>query len=424
MKRVLCALVLAFLPAAAVADDGNYRPYLIGARAGGMGGAATALSDDASGPFYNPAGIAYVKRSQLSLSGSLFGVVTGSIADALGDGNDFSYSDLQTFPIQTSAVYKLGPDSAEESLHALAISIFVPTSVSLDDRDNLGLSQLSFFNSGKEDDVWAGATYARRFGPVALGASVYGLVETSVSALDLTAAPSPSEFANLSARFDELRLGIVGALGMRFDVTDEISLGLSAFSPEIGVHSSRRVYLRIATGDVNGQPATIALRRAEDLHASPSLPGRLQAGIAWSSGDVTLAADVILLLPRNVYDDVDRTAEGLNRTIQRNLVVNGSAGVEVLLTPALPFRAGVWTDLSASPEPSQGGPDNATRMDRIGGSLSIGLRSEHTESNINLNMAYAFGKTLIPDNFDFTVLKAADQHELGLYVVFASSFQF
>src|SRR5262249_37358687 len=335
------------------------------------------LSDDASGPFYNPAGIAYVKRSQLSLSGSLFGVVTGSIADALGDGRDFRYSDLQTFPIQTSAVYKLGPDEPEASPHAIAISIFVPTSVSLDDRDNLGISQFSFFNTSKEDDVWAGATYAGRFGPLWLGASAFGLVETSVMALDLTAATSQTAFANLSARFDELRLGIVGAIGARFDVTDEISLGLSMFSPEIGVHSSRRVYLRIATGDVNGMPATIALRRAEDLHATPSLPGRLQAGIAWSSGDVTLAADVILLLPRNVYDDVDRTAEGLNRTIKRNVVVNGAAGVEVLVTPSLPFRAGVWTDISASPDPEQGGPDNSTRLDRIGGSLSLGLRTEH-----------------------------------------------
>jgi hypothetical protein len=200
MKRVLWALV--FLPALAFADDGNYRPYLIGARAGGMGGAATALSDDASGPFYNPAGIAYVKHSQLSLSGSLFGVVSGTIADALGDGNDFKYSDLQTFPIQTSAVYKIGSDSPADSPQALALSIFVPNSV------------------------------------------------------------------------------------------------------------------------------------------------------------------------------------------------------------------------------SQNGPNNATRLDRLGASLSLGLKGEHTESNINLNMTYAFGTTIIPDNFDFTTLKQADQHEIGLYVVFASSFQF
>ena len=86
--------------AAARADQSNFRPYLVGARAGGMGGAFTALADDPSGPFYNPAGIAHVTSSQFSLSGSLFGIVRGSIADALGDGHDFVYANLQTFVVR------------------------------------------------------------------------------------------------------------------------------------------------------------------------------------------------------------------------------------------------------------------------------------------------------------------------------------
>ncbi len=43
-------------PIAAHADDSNFRPYLVGARAAGIGGAFTALADDGSGSYYNPGG--------------------------------------------------------------------------------------------------------------------------------------------------------------------------------------------------------------------------------------------------------------------------------------------------------------------------------------------------------------------------------
>src|SRR5262245_45267263 len=151
-RRLLVLVLLAGMPATALADDGNFRPYLVGLRAAGMGGAFTALADDPSGPYYNSARLAWARRSQVSASGSLFGLLSGSIADALGDGNDFRYNDLQTFPILTSGIYKLGPDP-ETSDDAIATSIFVPASFTRDDRDSLGVSQFSFFNSEDRKSV-------------------------------------------------------------------------------------------------------------------------------------------------------------------------------------------------------------------------------------------------------------------------------
>jgi hypothetical protein len=43
-------LIVLASPPAAWADDSNFRPYLVGGRAAGMGGAFTALADDGSGP--------------------------------------------------------------------------------------------------------------------------------------------------------------------------------------------------------------------------------------------------------------------------------------------------------------------------------------------------------------------------------------
>ncbi len=51
--------MLACMAVPAAADELHYTNLLIGDRASGMGGAYTAVSDDATGLYYNPAGIAY-----------------------------------------------------------------------------------------------------------------------------------------------------------------------------------------------------------------------------------------------------------------------------------------------------------------------------------------------------------------------------
>ena len=52
------------------ADEGRYQDYVFGARAISLGGAFTAISNDASGIFYNPAGLVDVSRSNLSIATS------------------------------------------------------------------------------------------------------------------------------------------------------------------------------------------------------------------------------------------------------------------------------------------------------------------------------------------------------------------
>jgi len=64
--REQIALVVLATPVRARADEANFRPYVVGGRAAGMGGAFTALADDGSAPYYNPGGLTFVRRSQLA----------------------------------------------------------------------------------------------------------------------------------------------------------------------------------------------------------------------------------------------------------------------------------------------------------------------------------------------------------------------
>ena len=101
-----CGVLLGSVPARA--DNANIRPYLVGARAAGMGGAATALADDGAGPYYNPGGIAFAMAASVVVGVGLR-IRERNPKDGISPGHDFTYSDINTFPVSTSAVFKWGP---------------------------------------------------------------------------------------------------------------------------------------------------------------------------------------------------------------------------------------------------------------------------------------------------------------------------
>ena len=69
---VLGVLAGVMQPLSCRADENHYSNQLIGYRAAGLGGAYTAISDDPSGLYYNPAGIVYAQTSNLSASVNAF----------------------------------------------------------------------------------------------------------------------------------------------------------------------------------------------------------------------------------------------------------------------------------------------------------------------------------------------------------------
>lgn len=415
---------------AARADESSFRPYPVGSRAAGMGGAFTALADDGSGAWYNPGGLAFVERSQVSIAGSVYGLVSGSFQDALGDGHDFKYSGLNTFPTATAAVWRLGQPGAAEA-HVLSLAVFIPDAVAIDDRDTLGSRQNAFFYSDHMQTVWAGFSWARRFGRVGVGASGFALLGTRLSQQDITAvaATDPSQFATLSARTDETTYGVAGALGLRWDPADDLHLGLSVYSPAYGT-GRRRFFARGLLGAVPGGPASQVVNE-DGLGASPWQPLRVQAGVAATWGALTVAADVQLLGPREVRDDAGRAPEGLDRRIHRNAVVNGSIGVEYVAAGRFPLRAGLFSDLSASPVPTgytaagaDPNPTNTSHVNRFGGTLSAGIRSEHTSTDVGVSISGGSGTDLVPDNLDFSIYKPTTSTQLLVYAFLGTSYQF
>lgn len=73
-KIVLAAWISASLPL--VSGAAGFNIFESGAKATGMGGAFTATADDPSAMFYNPAGLAFQKRSKITLGGTLIAPFT------------------------------------------------------------------------------------------------------------------------------------------------------------------------------------------------------------------------------------------------------------------------------------------------------------------------------------------------------------
>ena len=66
------------------ADDAHYKNMLIGERAATMGGSYVAVSDDSTGCYYNPGGIAYAVGDSLSGSGNVMHQMKTIYYEAIG----------------------------------------------------------------------------------------------------------------------------------------------------------------------------------------------------------------------------------------------------------------------------------------------------------------------------------------------------
>ena len=415
------------------ADTSNERPYVIGARASGMGGAFTALADDGAGPYYNPGGIAFATQSSLSLFVSAYALTTGTFDNALGDGHDFTYRTLDTFPVSTSIVYLFGDhDPGTPAPHAFALSAFVPDAIRIDDRDTLGSVDNAFFFTYQTRTVWAGATYAHRIGRFGIGAGAFLLIGDSINSFDITntaATTNHVPFETITARTDITSIGVVATAGARWDPTDHLHLGLAIYTPAVGA-GERRLFARatIASGDPGGAQAMVV--NNDKLHATPNEPLRVQTGIAWNDDGWTLAGDLILLGPRVVDDDRDLADQGLERRLVRHTVVDASLGVERLVRKSFPIRAGAFTDFAANPDPvAQPGNigvdlPNAAHVDHYGMTASLGYRTPHTATNFGLVLNYGTGHGLTPDNLDFSMLVPQPTHQLAVYALASSSYEF
>lgn len=400
----LCAALVAAPTALRADSDTHYQDYLVGDRAAGMGGAFIALANEATGAYYNPAGIISEGSTMIQLSMSAYKLRHKEVLAAELCGTEIRDDDSGFFgfpgslgfaqQFRTGSVY-----------HAVGLTVVVPHwdragQVYTDADKQIQCDGRTVKVGGSEMTVdrvfWGGLTYAiKPWRFLQLGATLGVTVRSySYNALfalgttDKNALPVIT-FANYEASVYSL----LAQLGVIVEPLQGLRLGLSLTTPSARLGSGGHLELIQAAGLLQDTQNTGGLV-LDDLESHWKMPFALGLGAAYNHPRFTVALDVTLhgsVARYAVMEHQLLSAWGLSSQVihnQREVVVNVNLGGELRLS-RLDLRAGLFTNLSSYPGDEQ--LEDFDHVQKVGFSLGGSFRS-NKRSALSLALQGQYGR--------------------------------
>jgi hypothetical protein len=354
MTLGLCSMAC-MLSTATFADIYHYNNVIIGERAQGLGGAYTAVADDASGVYYNPAGLAFAQSNDISGSANAFYSKKVTYKDVF-EGQDFIETSNGTFAPFFGAMQKL--DKYVKGLVGGFAYYNIDTELS-EQKDEVKDAVVDASVNNKYIILRRTLNLKRS----STGASV-GLGYRMTPSLSLG-------FALTYLNYDELTQSFLSVqqtyLDGRFDVAQNIRDRLTTYGlePAFGVQwapftklstgfvikkgqfaSSKYVKDTVKTQLVYKAPTGTSVKSetvapATESSANPigSPPLQARLGVAYFASPELLAT--FDLSYTAAVDDIDSSYKELNK---RAAVLNEHIGVEYYMTPSMPLRLGLFTN--------------------------------------------------------------------------------
>jgi long-subunit fatty acid transport protein len=404
MQGLIClalSTALILLPFGLFAGEGNYRDYLVGDRAAGMGGAALALASSVESCFYNPGGLARTESNTVSLSASLYGLSNYRVKDGWAPERDIDIDSFLVIPTAFGSVWKVSED------WRLAFSAFVPRMDRINDLDAYGemhetAKQEMYQNLNRDDQmVWLGPTVACRIGEAfSVGLSVFGVyrtysnLEQYIWNID-AGRPGYYMHSTLSSQVKYNDLSLLPVFGAQYHPDPHWSFGLTAQPPSLHLDGSGEwisAYNFMSPGD-DSEHSVQYMRNADTKN---TIPAQIAAGAAWSEpGRYALAFDLIYHFYASGKRLSGKTEDGdtVYHPFKNKPVVDFSLGGEYYLAENYPLRAGFFSSFSSSPTPT--GLETASypaKIDKYGLTASIGRETENTSFNLGINYSWGSGK--------------------------------
>ena len=425
-------LIICGWPLSIRADNGNYQNYLVGDRAAGMGGAVTASTNDLDACYYNPAGLANVIGSRIALSVSLYGIYRIRVKDGLGPNESYKCRAFESIPSTFGSILKVSDTLA------LAFAVFTPDEVNFNTQQSFerlpyqpGIVRSDYYANNIDDATsWIGPSLGFKASPrLSIGCGVYLVYRTVNSSQDWTylyTKQDGNEIVKVGARqyrYEYSNYSLMGLAGAQYSVTDNISLGLTIFSPTLNLAGKGSVFYGASLED----PDQSYLYSANDMRSNNRVPTKIVFGAAYiRRGGFTVEADLSYHFPTSYTELRGQdiwSSEEIRMDIKREAVVNLNLGGEYYIVENYPLRAGVFTNLSSSSSLDPEKPQvNGEKTDMYGISASIGNESEHTTINFGVNYVWGKGKILGFDE-DFQPLEVSAR-ESYLFVFISSAYIF
>lgn len=372
---VLTAL-LALAAAPARADFFNNRNFLVGERAAHLGGAFTAIADDATAGWYNPAGLASIRSTSVLMTANAYALALNRRAIQVGQPGQDAQLNLFSFGgVPTT----LGIAIPFDSGFTLGFPVLITDRIRVVGRAARdGISTGPTLLGGPE--VYTKYTTTLNFdlvstvaGP-ALGYRINASLSVGVSLLlhvQAVAYEAGNEYESAAGRAIESftnsssAVGIIPVLGLLWRPTPRLRLGLSYAAQTISVFGNNS-YVASAVS-TSGQTFSLL----GDAFASSKYPHRITVGLAvplprrfFLSADVAYSFGMAYGLPN-----------GLLNTSDPNFVqvedghLDVSVGTEWVLNETQAVRAGLFTNLSSAPQTQR-----SEKVDMFGASVAFAVK--------------------------------------------------
>lgn len=428
---VVCALTAA---RPARADPFHAQTLPLGQRALGMGGAYTAVADDPSATFYNPAGIALTGDSALSASLTLLALDRAHIEGGYRTAQRktaLTHRTETSLPVFVSALKHLGRrDDEGRRHHAIALSSFTVSQRSLffdvqartPTATGTRLDTLTIGTSHRT--VWHGLSYGYRpSARLLLGFSGFLSItrthytEERIGA-GLGEASADGTFPTVDSTWtshlaDTNVKNLVARLGGLY-LLDRLRIGVMFQPPSVHVRGRALVRERALDADLTSTPVAGSFYNAAEGHlrSRHPLPWELRVGVSYAVfRSLRLACDaslygpdgsekrpIVAIGPRAPNPETGATPSAgayVSETWHRSFNGNIALGLDATIRDSIAIRSGLYTDFSSAPRvPRSAAAYHPPRVHRVGGTLSLGLVSDNYDLSIGMIGVLGRGKAL------------------------------
>jgi len=351
----------------AIAAFSNYNSILIGDQAAGMGGAYTAMAEDASAlAYYNPAGLAFLQGHSFSAAVGIY----KKFDTTFGKEEDFTKAPLRinqgffrAIPSSTGSIIRRGD-------FIWALSIVVPDFDSYKG-DLRASTENTTTLSYVDESLWVGGAVSRKISDEeSLGLTMYYTARSFTRSLSDRSFPTASEAVLFNSEKTLVENALVAILGYHLKLTDKWSFGASLRTPNLTVKGSGSYF----ASRVDTNPYTVTSVNLPDQKTNVHIPGKFAVGVAYKEAeDFAVSADASLYqaVEYNDFDDVTFATHWTHRQIW-----NVSIGAEKRVLPWLRIRAGAFTNFSSHPDPNPALTTGQTdKIDQLGFSANFAFTS-------------------------------------------------
>ena len=408
------SVMLSCMAATASADDYHYTNLLVGDRASGMGGAYTAISDDATGLYYNPAGIVYTTVRNLSASVNAYYDNVKTYKDVIsGNGAGYVRKSSALLPnyfgvVQPVGKFKIGisyavPDSITENQQQTFSNYPIdPLFQPLNPGVNVSSFTINYVNEYNVYDL--GPSIAMELTDnFSTGLTLYYHKKTDLFILNQVSNYSNGGSNVSSEYYDTNEWGVRPVLGFMWSPMTSVSVGL-AFS-RIFIEGSTTNFmdtLVIQNLVISNNPftnnVTITPSGASSTSAKREYPTQVTLGVAWFPTPSLLVSGDIQYFTK--VNEQDATIGGQSYVLRHlaEPVTNIALGTEYYLSKNWALRAGFFTDKSNTPNVEAGGMNQPEHIDLYGGTMSISSFTRNTSVTLGGGITAGTGNAQIVSN--------------------------